>query len=91
MKEPTKADPHTEYIVPLESPQNGASAIPKVEVRTRTIVTDFEELEDGSLIDLVEDPADLHQTMLAVWKHGNVECSAPLKTRQSGPPNLVQL
>lgn len=43
------------------------------EARSQAIVTDFAELDDGTLIDLAEDPADVHQTMLAVWRDGKVE------------------
>lgn len=44
------------YILPLGSSQNIANA----------------ELEDGRLIELVEDPADGNRTLLAVWKNGEV-------------------
>jgi hypothetical protein len=33
---------------------------------------DFVELKDGSLVDIVEDPQNSRQTLLAVWKAGDV-------------------
>jgi hypothetical protein len=47
------------YILPLEPPHN--------------VVTDFAELDDGTLVELVEDPADANNTLFAVWKGGKVE------------------
>jgi hypothetical protein len=73
LKETAKAGPFTEYVLPLESPQNVAADISKAEARTQLIVTDFAELEDGTLIELVEDPADRHHTLLAAWKQGKIE------------------
>lgn len=73
IEESAAVRPLTEYILPLGSSQNGATAKANSDVHAQTVVTDFAELGDGTLIDLVEDPADMHQTMLAVWKHGSVE------------------
>ena len=72
VKETTELAPLTEYILPLESPQNRVTGH-EAERPRRTFVTDFAELEDGTLIDLVEDPSDMYRTMLAVWKDGKVE------------------
>jgi hypothetical protein len=81
LMETPEVSPLTEYILPLESPPNIASELPKQEAHTQTTLTDFAELEDGTLIDLVEDPADVKQTMLAVWKDGNVQYLDELNDR----------
>jgi hypothetical protein len=58
------------FILPLESPrQNNKS---KAEPNAQAILTDFAELDDGTLVELVEDPADAH-TLFAIWKDGKVE------------------
>jgi hypothetical protein len=79
VKDPTKADPFTEYVLPLESPQKVAGDIRKAEAHTQLVVTDFAELEDGTLIELMEDPADMHHTLVAVWKDEKVEYLDELK------------
>jgi hypothetical protein len=40
--------------------------------RPEPIETNFRALEDGSLVDLVEDPSDPRRTLLALWKNGAV-------------------
>lgn len=49
----------------------------------RHVQTDFEELDDGSLVDIIEDPSDRTRTLLAVYKNGEkggrVECVERLK------------
>jgi hypothetical protein len=40
---------------------------------------DFAELEDGSLVELVEDPKDPLHTLLAVWKDGHLEYTDQLE------------
>jgi hypothetical protein len=42
-------------------------------------VVDFVELKDGSLVDIVEDPENSRQTLLALWKDGNVTYHHQLK------------
>jgi hypothetical protein len=43
------------------------------------IETQFAELADGTLVELVEDPADANRTSLAVWKAGTVEYLAEFR------------
>src|SRR5689334_13750262 len=66
------SDLSNEELSALESAARIASET-QAEPNAQTILTDFAELEDGTLIDLVEDPADSCRTMLAVWKHGETE------------------
>lgn len=68
-KEPTKAGPFTAYILPLESQTDTAQSGPNPEARPQTVTTDFAELDDGTLLELVEDPADPNRTLLAVWQN----------------------
>jgi hypothetical protein len=55
------------YLLPLESSQ--------------TITTDFAELDDGTLVELVEDPADANNTLFAVWKDQKIEYLDELNDR----------
>lgn len=36
------------------------------------VETDFEELEDGSLLEMIEDPKDRSKTLFALFKNGKV-------------------
>jgi hypothetical protein len=42
---------------------------------------DFAELENGSLVEVVEDPADPNQTLLAVFKGGRIRLAGRVKDR----------
>ena len=49
------------------------------EVASIRVEVDFRELDDGSLVELVEDPEDPTRTRLAVWKDGEVQYRNQLK------------
>jgi hypothetical protein len=60
-----------EYV--LELPRNGSNNAPETGPDIQTVVTGFAELDDGTLLELVEAPADANNTLFAVWKEGKVE------------------
>ena len=37
---------------------------------TAVVETDFTELEDGSLVEVIEDPENSSRTLLAIYKNG---------------------
>jgi len=39
----------------------------------RTVEVDFAELEDGTLLEMIEDPHDATKSIFATWKNGQVE------------------
>ena len=52
----------------------------------KTIVeTDFAELKDGTLVDLVQDPENPDCTLLAVWKDRGSALSGSIGTRRANP------
>lgn len=63
----------TEYVLPLELRRNGSHNAPVAGPHVKTVAMDFAELDDGTLVELVEDPADANNTLLAVWKDRKVE------------------
>ena len=60
---------------------------------------DFTELEDGSLVELVEDPSDSDRTLLAVYKDGQVSYTGRLEHEgqvlvpltSSAPPSYARV
>src|SRR4029077_18099847 len=44
------------------------------------VETDFAELENGTLVDLVQDPGNPSRTLLAVWKDGQLRYQDQLET-----------
>jgi hypothetical protein len=58
-----------------------ASLAPKPRVISARIVeTDFEELEDGSLVEMIEDPENSSRTLFAIFKSGEVRTARQIKT-----------
>lgn len=53
-------------------PENGNLRGSSTTIATVPVQIDFRELDDGSLVEVVEDPEDPTQTRLAVWKDGAV-------------------
>jgi hypothetical protein len=47
--------------------------VPDPPTRPARIETESAELADGTLVELIEDPADANSTSLAIWKAGTVE------------------
>jgi hypothetical protein len=43
------------------------------------VETDFAELEDGSLVEMIEDHENHSRSLLAVYKDGNVHCTGQLQ------------
>jgi hypothetical protein len=62
--------PGPDYV---QSTENGGSESDSVGSAKRQIVeTDFAKLDDGTLVDLVQDSENPHRTLLAVWKDGDI-------------------
>jgi hypothetical protein len=57
-----------------EEPESSVNSLPEVE-------TDFAELENGSLVEIVEDPADPHRTLFAISKRGRTRLSPRIEDR----------
>jgi hypothetical protein len=55
----------------LGAPENG---LPEVQ-------TDFAELENGSLVEVVEDPADPNHTLFAIFKRGRIRLAGQIEDR----------
>jgi hypothetical protein len=53
-----------EYV--LELPRNGSNNAPETGPDIQTVVTGFAELDDGTLLELVEDPADANNIVRGV-------------------------
>ncbi len=60
------------YVHADRGKSKGNGRIPHSEQSQPTVrQIDFTELEDGSLVEFVEDPSDSGRTLLAVYKHGH--------------------
>jgi hypothetical protein len=57
-----------------EEPESSVNSLPEVE-------TDFAELENGSLVEIVEDPADPNRTLFAISKRGRTRLSPRIEDR----------
>ena len=53
------------FVHPAVEPQGQPTL-----VSPTVVETDFAELEDGTLIEMIGDPENASKTMLAVWKDG---------------------
>lgn len=58
----------------------GAPPLPAGHAQPTVGEIDFAVLEDGSLVDLVEDPQDARRTLFAVWQDGEVRLTDHLQT-----------
>jgi hypothetical protein len=58
-------------ILPSPPPKN-SKEVPFPEERLPEVQVDFAGLEDGSLMETIEDPADPNQTLLAIFKRGRI-------------------
>ncbi len=45
----------------------------------RTVEVDFAELEDGTLLEMIENPQDATKSLLAIWNNGQVRYAEKLE------------
>jgi hypothetical protein len=85
---PAWSRPHVWSSVPLQpnppddvKPAQNSTSEPEstCSAPDQIIETDFAELNDGTLVDLVQDSKNPHRTLLAVWKDGEVRYLDQLK------------
>src|SRR4029077_20146772 len=67
-------------FVEIKAPENcAAEPEPAAAASDQIVETDFAELNDGTLVDLVQDSENSRRTLLAVWKDGEVRYLDELK------------
>lgn len=67
-------------ILPSPRPKN-SKELPFPEERLPEVQVDFAELENGSLVEVIEDPDDPNQTLLAVFKRGRIRLAGQVEDR----------